>query len=66
MDEDTLNYYKARGVELARDEIYVGDGAKTDTACFSDLFDRDNVVAVADPIALEGMEISPLILLPIP
>lgn len=43
-------YYKARGVELARDEIYVGDGAKTDTACFSDLFDRDNVVAVADPV----------------
>ncbi|MBR6530570.1 MAG: LL-diaminopimelate aminotransferase [Clostridia bacterium] len=44
------DYYAKRGVELSHEEIFVGDGAKTDTACFSDIFSRDNVVAVADPV----------------
>ena len=43
-------YYKKRGVDLVHEEIFVGDGAKTDTACFSDIFAKENVIAVSDPV----------------
>ncbi len=43
-------YYQKRGVHLTHEEIFVGDGAKTDTACFSDIFARENVIAVSDPV----------------
>lgn len=58
-------YYQKRGVALSREEIFVGDGAKTDTACFSELFSRACRVAVTDPVypvyrdanLMEGREI---------
>ncbi len=43
-------YYAKFGVELCHEEIFVGDGAKTDTACFSDIFAKENVIAVSDPV----------------
>lgn len=42
--------YRARGVDIAEDEIFVSDGAKSDTACFQELFSQDAVVAVQDPV----------------
>ena len=39
-----------RGVSLDVDEVFISEGAKTDTACFQELFDIDNVVAVLDPV----------------
>lgn len=39
-----------RGVELAVDEVFVSDGAKSDTANFQEVFGIDNVVAVTDPV----------------
>ena len=39
-----------RGVELAVDEIFISDGAKTDTANFQELFGLNNVLAVTDPV----------------
>ena len=41
--------YAAYGVELATDEIFVGDGAKSDSANIQSLFGDGNVVAVQDP-----------------
>lgn len=42
--------YKARGVDIRPDEIFVSDGAKSDVGNFQELFARDSVVAVTDPV----------------
>jgi LL-diaminopimelate aminotransferase len=42
--------YKARGVDLEIDEIFISDGAKSDTGNIGDIFSTDNVVAVCDPV----------------
>jgi len=44
------NDYRARGIEIAADEIFVSDGAKSDTGNIGDLLDADNVVALTDPV----------------
>jgi LL-diaminopimelate aminotransferase len=44
------NDFKARGVEIDIDEIFVSDGAKCDTANMQEIFGLDNVVAVTDPV----------------
>ncbi len=44
------NDYKARGVDLDLDEIFVSDGAKCDIANMQEVFGLDNIVAVADPV----------------
>ena len=42
--------YRARGIDIADDEIFVSDGAKSDCGNIGDLFDVNNVVAVCDPV----------------
>ena len=42
--------YKARGVEIAIDEIFVSDGAKSDSGNIGDIFALDNKIAVCDPV----------------
>lgn len=42
--------YKARGVQLSADEVFVSDGAKPDVGNFQELFSQDCVVAVTDPV----------------
>lgn len=42
--------YRARGADVAPDEIFVSDGAKSDVSNFQELFARDSVVAVTDPV----------------
>lgn len=42
--------FRPRGVELAVDEVFISDGAKSDTANFQELFGTDNIVAVSDPV----------------
>lgn len=42
--------YGARGVSLAPDEIFVSDGAKSDTANIQEIFAADSVVALTDPV----------------
>jgi len=44
------NDYASRGVEIELDEIFISDGAKTDTANIQECFGLDNVVAVTDPV----------------
>ncbi len=42
--------YKAKGVTIDDDEIFVSDGAKSDCGNIGDIFSVDNVVAVCDPV----------------
>jgi LL-diaminopimelate aminotransferase len=42
--------YKALGVELATDEVFVSDGAKSDTGNIGDILSKDNKIAVTDPV----------------
>lgn len=42
--------FTPRGVELSVDEVFVSDGAKSDTANFQELFGTDNTIAVSDPV----------------
>ena len=42
--------FAAYGVSLAADEIFVSDGAKSDTGNIGDIFGMENTVAVCDPI----------------
>jgi len=42
--------YKKRGVSIARDEVFVSDGAKSDTANIQELFGIENIIAVTDPV----------------
>ena len=44
------SYYKKFGVELALDEIFISDGAKSDLGNILDLFDVNNTVLVTDPV----------------
>ena len=44
------NDYKARGCDIASDEIFVSDGAKSDSGNIGDIFSQDNTIAVCDPV----------------
>lgn len=44
------NDFQSRGVDIQPDEIFVSDGAKSDTGSIGDIFGTDNVVAVCDPV----------------
>ncbi len=44
------NDFEARGVDIAVDEIFVSDGAKSDCGNIGDILDVDNKVAVCDPV----------------
>ncbi|MBR6307262.1 MAG: LL-diaminopimelate aminotransferase [Lachnospiraceae bacterium] len=42
--------YRRRGCDISPDEIFVSDGAKSDCGNIQEIFDKDNVVAVTDPV----------------
>ena len=42
--------FAPRGITLGTDEIFVSDGGKTDSGALQELFARDGVVAVMDPV----------------
>ncbi len=42
--------YKARGCEISSDEIFVSDGAKSDSANIQEIFGQENRIAVCDPV----------------
>jgi LL-diaminopimelate aminotransferase len=43
------DFYAKRGVKLGLDEIFVSDGAKSDSGNIQSIFAQDSVVAVQDP-----------------
>lgn len=46
----SINDYKSRGVDIALDEIFVSDGAKSDSGNIQEIFSVDNKIAVCDPV----------------
>ncbi len=42
--------YKARGCEISTDEIFVSDGAKSDSGNIQEIFAQDSKIAVCDPV----------------
>lgn len=48
--EKVQAYYKELGVDLALDEIFISDGAKSDVGNILDLFATDNTVLIPDPV----------------
>ena len=42
--------YKRRGADISADEIFVSDGAKSDSGNIGDIFSVDNIIAVCDPV----------------
>mgnify|MGYP000394033558 FL=1 len=44
------NDYKARGCDISADEVFVSDGAKSDSGNIQEIFSVDNRIAVCDPV----------------
>ena len=42
--------YQDRGCDINADEIFVSDGAKSDSGNIGDIFSQDNKIAVCDPV----------------
>ena len=43
-------YYKKNGIEVDPGDIFISDGAKSDTGNITDLFGHDNVILIPDPV----------------
>lgn len=48
--ESIKDYYADFGVNIGADEIFVSDGAKSDLGNILDIFAKDNVILVPDPV----------------
>jgi LL-diaminopimelate aminotransferase len=48
-DAIVANDFTANGINIEADEIFVSDGAKSDTGNIGDIFDVNNRVAITDP-----------------
>lgn len=44
------NDYKAYGLDIQTDEVFVSDGSKSDTGNIGDILGTDNIVAITDPV----------------
>lgn len=44
------NDYKARGCDVSADEIFISDGAKSDSGNIQEIFAQNNRIAVCDPV----------------
>ncbi|WP_314002464.1 LL-diaminopimelate aminotransferase [uncultured Paenibacillus sp.] len=42
--------YKARGIDIATNEVFVSDGSKCDVGNIQEIFSQDAVIAVQDPV----------------
>ncbi len=49
--DDIAKYdYQQRGISISADEIFVSDGAKSDTSSFIEILGLENDIAVCDPV----------------
>lgn len=48
--EKVVDYYKKNTIRLEQDEVFISDGAKSDVGNITDLFDKDNIVLIPDPV----------------
>ena len=44
------NDFRARGIDIDADDVFVSDGAKSDTGNFQELLSEDCIIAVTDPV----------------
>lgn len=44
------NDYEARGAYIELDEVFISDGAKSDSGNIQEIFSKDNKIAVCDPV----------------
>lgn len=44
------NDYKPRNIQISEDEVFVSDGAKCDCGNIVDIFAKENVVTITDPV----------------
>jgi len=49
-DKIAKNDFQDRGCDIQSDEIFVSDGAKTDSSCIQEIFSTDAIIAVCDPV----------------
>lgn len=45
-----VDYYASNHVSIENDEVFVSDGAKSDTGNITDLFAQDNIILIPDPV----------------
>lgn len=50
MREAVVSYYKRNGADINLKEVFISDGAKSDTGNITDLFGPDNIVLIPDPV----------------
>ncbi|MBP6611737.1 MAG: LL-diaminopimelate aminotransferase, partial [Paludibacter sp.] len=48
--EKILKEYRANGVALTKESIFVSEGAKSDIGNLGHILGRDNIIAIADPV----------------
>lgn len=48
--KELVNWYKQKKIFLEDDEVFISDGAKTDAANISSIFDQKSIVAISDPV----------------
>ncbi|MBQ5317443.1 MAG: LL-diaminopimelate aminotransferase [Oscillospiraceae bacterium] len=48
--EAVAGYYRQLGTDISPNEIRINDGAKSDCGNITDIFDKDNVVLMTDPV----------------
>ncbi len=48
--EAVADYYRRNGVTVDADDVFISDGAKSDTGNITELFAKDNVILVPDPV----------------
>lgn len=42
--------YQKRGITISLEEVFISDGAKCDCSNISDIFEKNNTVAILDPV----------------
>ena len=45
-----INDYQSRGIDISPEEIFISDGAKSDTGNIGDILSLSNKVALTDPV----------------
>ncbi|MCI8482057.1 MAG: LL-diaminopimelate aminotransferase [Clostridia bacterium] len=45
-----INDYQKLGITIQKDEIFVSDGTKCDTGNIGEIFAKDNIIAITDPV----------------
>lgn len=50
LKQPILQHYAEKGVQLSEDEVFISDGAKSDIGNILDLFAKENLVLIPDPV----------------